>query len=73
MNKEIKRNIINTDIILEYIKINGFSKKEFCKQCQISVSTFYRIMQGRDFNLVSLFKIARKMNVPAHFFIVRDV
>ncbi len=59
---------LNIQIIEKYIKTNNLTKKEFCKQCNISTSTFYRIMQGKDFNLLSLFRIAKKMNVPIHQF-----
>lgn len=54
---------MNVEMILEYIKSNNLTNKEFCKQCRISTSTFYRIMNNKNFNLVSLFKIAKKMNV----------
>ncbi len=59
---------LNVQIIEEYIKTNNLTKKDFCKQCNISVSTFYRIMHGKDFNLLSLFRIAKNMNVPIHKF-----
>lgn len=56
---------INVEIINEYIKANNLSKTEFCKQCKISASTFYRLMQGKD-NLYKFFiksskKIARSV------------
>ncbi len=59
---------LNVEIIEEYIKTNNLTIKDFCKQCNISISTFYRIMHGKDFNLLSLFRIAKKINVPIHEF-----
>ncbi len=59
---------LNVKLIEKYIKTNNLSIKNFCKQCNISTSTFYRIMQGKDFNLLSLFRIAKNMNLPIHEF-----
>lgn len=56
-------NIINVDMILQYIKMNRLTKKEFCKQCQISTSTFYKITRNENFHLIALFKIAKNMDV----------
>ncbi len=58
MNKEL-----NVGIIEDYILTNRLTIKEFCRQCNISISTFYRIMHGKDFYLISLFKIAKSMNI----------
>ena len=55
--------LVNVALITEYIKTNHLTKKEFCKQCEISTSTFYKIMEGKNFNLISLFRIAKRMNV----------
>lgn len=56
-------NAVNTTIIDSYIKANNLSKTKFCKLCKISVDTFNRIITNRDFYLVSLFRIAKTMNV----------
>lgn len=55
---------VNANLFSEYIQNNRLTVKEFCKQCKVSLSTYYRIIQGKDFNLISLFRIARKINVP---------
>lgn len=53
---------LKTEIIKEYIKNNALTVKEFCSQCGISVSTYYRMMHGKDFYLNSLLSIAKKLN-----------
>lgn len=63
MNKKLK-----TEIIEEYIKNNKITVKEFCKQCGISTSTYYRMMSGKDFYLNSLLGIAKKLNLCLHQF-----
>lgn len=52
---------IKTELIENYIKENGISKTGFCKSCKISTSTLNNIYANKDFNLISLFKIARKL------------
>lgn len=64
-----KRNYkINYKIIEEYITANQLTITEFCKQCEISTSTYYRIMRGKDFTLISLFRIAKRMNRKIYTF-----
>lgn len=58
--------LINTRLINDYIKDNHLTKKEFCKTCKISVTTYYNIINGKDFNLLSLFRIAKTVGVPIH-------
>lgn len=67
--KELNKNFdntINTKLILEYIQINNLTMKEFCKQCNISIATFYRIIKHKNFKLISLFRIAKKIQAPVH-------
>lgn len=66
MNKKM-----NVNLITEYIAANQLTVKEFCKQCQISTSTYYRIMSGKDCNLLSLFHIAKAMNIPLQQFFIK--
>lgn len=61
-------NELKFNIITKYIETQNITIKEFCKQCNISTSTYYRIMKGKDFNLISLFRIAKKMNIRIHIF-----
>lgn len=56
-------NAVNTKMIYDYIKDNNLSKTEFCKLCKIGVSTLNRIMTNNNFNLISIFRIAKTMRV----------
>ena len=56
-------NKVNVKIIVEYLKENNLTRKEFCRQCRISTSTFYKIINGNDFGLQSLFRIAKRMDI----------
>lgn len=58
MNRYVK-----TEKIEEYIKENNLTKREFCKLCKISPSTLNKILKTENFNLLSLFKITRVMNI----------
>lgn len=57
------KEIVNTQKIIEYIDVNNLTKTDFCKLCKISISTFNRILSGKDFYLATLFKIAKIMQV----------
>lgn len=57
---------INTAMITDFIATHYKSKREFCKQCNMSPSTLSRILSGKNFNLIFLFRIARGMNVALH-------
>ena len=59
---------LNIKLIIEYIEKNSLTRKEFCQQCKISISTFYRIINGKDFRLDALFKIAKIMNLKLYQF-----
>lgn len=62
-------NILNLKLILDFIQSNNLTKKDFCKQCNIDFSTFYKIINGKNYKLLSLFKIANKIQVPVcHLF-----
>ena len=57
---------VNFDILTKYISDNHLTVKEFCKHCKISMSTYYKIKQGKDFRLIALFKIARVMKMQMY-------
>jgi len=57
---------LNTQPIFNYIKNNNLTIKDFCEKCKINVSTFYRIINGKNCELVSLFKITKKIKVSIH-------
>ena len=64
LEREAKMNKkVNVDLILQFKKANKLTIEEFCKQCNICVRTYYKIIKGKSANLQSLFGIARAMNV----------
>lgn len=56
-------NEVNVSIISNYISQNHLTIRKFCEECKISVSTYYKIMQGKDVKLIYLFRIAKYMNL----------
>lgn len=59
---------VNAYLIMQYLKDNNLTKLAFCKQCKISIIEFYKIIKGRNFNLSSLFRVAKKIDIPIHKF-----
>ena len=60
----VMNNLINVELILNFIKTKNLSKTKFCKICKISYSTFKKIMGNDDkFGAIALFKIARVLGV----------
>ena len=59
-------NNVNTQIIFEHLKNNNLSKTAFCKKCNLGVKTYEKIINGEDFKIISLFKIARQLNCQIH-------
>ena len=59
-------NHVKTQIIIDYLKNNNMSKTAFCKKCNLSVKTYEKIINGEDFKVVALFKIARLINCQIH-------
>lgn len=55
--------VINVQLIEDYIQTNGLSKTAFCRRCKIGKETFQKIKTNQDARFVTLFKIARVMNV----------
>ncbi len=69
MNKKVNSDIkLNIGIIEDYIAKNCLTKTEFIRRCNISSSTFYRIMQGKDFYLIALLRIAKAMDIQIYRF-----
>ena len=58
------KNLINTQLIENYIKENGLSKTKFCKICNISLSTYKRIMTDKNVRINALFRISRVLKIP---------
>ena len=56
-------NLIKTELIENYLKENKLTKAQFCKICNISPSTFKRIMSNGNFRINALFKVARVIEI----------
>lgn len=55
---------IKTELITNYIKQNGLTIKEFCKLCNISQNSYYRIMNGKtNIRILTFYRILVKINV----------
>lgn len=58
------KRIIKIELILNYIKQNNLTKTKFCKLCNISYSTFLKILNDDlNFDSRATFKIARFMKI----------
>lgn len=53
----------NTTLILNFIKNNNLTKKEFCKLCKLSKTSFYNILSNRNVSTLSMLKVAIFMKV----------
>jgi len=65
------QNQVNIELISDYIKTNSLTKQEFCERCKICKTSYYKIMQGKDCSIKSLFRVARGMNIPIHKLFVK--
>ena len=60
-------NKLNIELIHAFINANNLSVSRFCKLSKISYKTYIKIMSGQtNFRVLSLFKIARAINIPVH-------
>lgn len=59
-------NYINFKIIKKYIKNNNLTIIKFCKLCNISTGTYYKLKHKKDFYITSLFKIDRIIKIGIH-------
>lgn len=69
---ENTKELINTQIISEYIESNHLTVKEFCNNCKIGVTTYYKIMNGKNFGFAALLRIARYMKLPFTDFLYKN-
>ncbi len=64
---------VNIKIIQNYIEENNFSKTKFCKMCNISPSTYAKIISGDGkYNVKALYRIARVLNISVDDFFMRN-
>lgn len=55
---------LKTYLITNYMNVNNLNKTSFCKLCKISLSTFNKIMEGKNnYGIISLFKIAKVLKI----------
>lgn len=58
------KEILKTDLILDFMKSMGWSKTKFCKTCKVTRLTFEKILnKNYHFSIKSLFRIAKVMNI----------
>ncbi len=57
------RQIINFNLIYNYIKTHKLTVKSFCKLSRISTKSFYKIQRTNDFSMIILLKIAKSLDV----------
>lgn len=56
------KDLVNTQLIKNYINDNKLTKTAFCKRCKISIGTLNRIFSEKNVDIRAIFKIARIMN-----------
>jgi len=56
-------NLVNTELITNYMRDNKLSKKAFCELCKISVGTLNKILNNVHLRVTPYLKIARLLNV----------
>ena len=53
----MQNKILNVELITKYIKENNLSVSLFCKLCEISHTSFKRVMENKNVNLRIIVKI----------------
>ena len=59
-------NIINFELIENYIKEYNLTVKKFCELSKISVTLYYKLKNNKNTLITAYYKIARTMNIPIH-------
>ena len=58
------KNDVKKDTLINFMKENNLTKKEFCKRCGFCCATLNTILYEKgNFRLNHLFKIAKVMNI----------
>lgn len=58
------KKIFKIEIIENYLKANQMTEKEFCRLCNIPLSTLQKLFAHNfDFDLVDIFKVSRVLNL----------
>lgn len=66
--------IINTDLVINYIKKEKLTKRGFCKRCGISENSLRKVLNEQtNVFLSTIFKIIRELNISfSELFRVKD-
>ena len=61
--KNMKKPIINSELIKNYLEKNNITVTEFCKTCKLSKLTFFKILSNitLDYDIRYLYRIAKAM------------
>ena len=58
------KKLIKTELIMNYIKNNNLTKKEFCKQCNISIYILNKILNYKtNIRITAFIKIAELLKI----------
>ena len=57
------KNMVNTELIKDYIRTHNLSKTKFCKLCKIHPTTLKNILENKNFVIKAIFKIANVLDV----------
>lgn len=58
------KQLINKEMIINYLRDNKLSKLKFCKTCNISYQSLIRILEGDSkVKLITVYKICKTINV----------
>lgn len=58
---------INKNLILNYINQHNLSKKQFCKNSNVSLPVLNKILNSNgNFRIIALFKISKVLKIPMY-------
>ena len=58
--------VIKVELIGEYLKKHNMSLSKFCELSRINISTIKRMRENRNFRLISLFKLAKALDMEVY-------
>ena len=59
----MKKLFINTNLIKKYIKDNNLTTREFCKKCDITYSSYLKIMKSTIKRFKPIYNVSIVLNV----------
>ena len=57
------KNMVNTELVNDYMRTHNLSKTKFCKLCKIHPTTLKNILENKNFVMSAIFKIANVLDV----------